>query len=203
MCDVLCSGTELLGFSSGRPLAAITWNSKTQVSAVGVWHKMVLLSSTWHEANEKQTARCCVGNVARNAEGEHAVWVDVPWTYLCAEAAWAPAAAQVLLAEKPRRLRPFATVRSEEKKEQTGFVWFSAKYHWNNSLRSADNFTSSTCVCAQATAGGGERGSRTYSAQREEAKEMQKLPRRGSTLRGGHHCRSPSPKISPPMSKKN
>lgn len=52
----------------------------------------------------------------KNAEGEHAARFDPPSAYLCAEADWAPGAAQMLVDEKPRRLRR-TRVRSEKKKE--------------------------------------------------------------------------------------
>lgn len=98
----------------------------------------------------------------------------------------------MLLDEKPRRLRCSARVCSEKKKEQTGFVR-SAKYR-NNSFGALTTLRASQACTHEVEGQTGRERIQTYSAQREEAKEMQKRWRPGSALPGGHFCRSLRPK---------
>lgn len=102
-----------LEFSSGRPLAVEIWYRTVQVSTVGVaqWFYFLNLVS-WQFKNNPDSNVWCWKCYHRRAAG-----FDLPSTYLCAGADWGLGAAQILLDEKPRRLRRCARARSEKKKE--------------------------------------------------------------------------------------
>lgn len=100
----------------------------------------------------------------------------------------------MLLDEKPRRLRRSARVCSEKKKEYSGFVRSAKKYHRNNSFGALTTSRARPACTHEGDGWTGREKIQTYSAQREEAKEMQKRRCPGSALRGCHLCRAPCPK---------